>query len=68
MAINRRYYNDYGTPRNAAAVIIAECVECGTSKGWAGNEEFYEVEKICNQFNVYYTCDFTGEWSVKNNK
>ena len=46
MAINRRFYNDFGTPGSAAAIIISECVQYGTSKGWAGNEEFYEVEKI----------------------
>lgn len=66
MTITKRLYNDYGTPQDAAAAIVSECIRRGTSNGWAGNEEFYEVEKICNKFNVYYTCDFTGEWSVRN--
>lgn len=60
MAIRR--YDNYSI-KDAAATIVAECIRDGKSDGWCGNNpEFDAVEKICNQYNVFYVNDYFGRW------
>lgn len=63
-----RRYEDYGAEA-AAAEILNDCIFYGVSTGWCGsNKTFDKVEKILNSYNVFYTCDFTGEWTHKSNQ
>ena len=59
-------YEDYYSAKKAAAEILFECAtSCkGVSTGWCGGLKMLEeVEKILNSYNVFYTCDFHGEWT-----
>lgn len=56
-----RHYENYGV-KDAAAKIVAECIQYGKSEGWCGGAMFDEVQEICNQYNVYYVSDFFGRW------
>lgn len=63
MKANRNYAN-YDSPKEAAAVIVRDCIRDGSSSGWCGSQEDFDaVEEICNRFGVVYTDDMYGEWS-----
>ena len=57
-------YENYGI-KESAAKIVCDCIMNGESEGWAGSrEELEAVGEICNKFNVYYTNDWFGKWTL----
>lgn len=58
-----RKVSTYGV-RESAKIILTECLDKGNSVGWAGNEEFLELEWLCAKFNIYMVNDFNGEFKL----
>ena len=59
-----RKYTEYVNP---ALIILQEVFIHGKSKGWSGSlENLEQTKESLKPFNVAYTCDFTGTWTLKN--
>jgi len=57
-----RRYRDT-SPKAAAAEILSDIVQDGSSSGWAGShEELDAMRAILRGFNVAYTDDMSGTW------
>jgi hypothetical protein len=61
--MNHRKYSEFDEPEK---IIMVEVMSHGKSEGWSGTiEERITVQNILGAFNVHYTDDISGTWSLR---